>query len=145
VASSSPVRHAWRVLLGLLLVTAALFGLNAAGVHVFKESSWAPELALDLQGGTQITLSAVTPDGAHPAQDQLNQAVQIIRQRVDASGVAEADIPTGGIRNIVVRVPGVGDEEQRARIEASAKMELRAVIASSAPSNEYIGDDGNTP
>lgn len=144
MASSSPVRHAWRVLLGLLLVTAALFGLNAAGVHVFKESSWAPELALDLQGGTQITLSAVTPDEADPAPDQLSQAVQIIRQRVDASGVAEADITTEGRRNIVVQVPGVVDEEQRARIEASAKMELRPVIASTGPSNQYIGDDGQT-
>lgn len=142
MASSSPVRHAWRVLLGLLLVTAALFGLNAIGVYGTKESSWAPELALDLQGGTMITLSAVTEDGAAPTQEQLDQAVSIIRQRVDAAGVAEADITTEGDRNIVVQIPGVADEETRARIEASAQMELRAVITASAGTNQYIGEDG---
>lgn len=142
MASSSPVRHAWRVLLGLLLVTAALFGVNAVGVHVVKESSWAPELALDLQGGTQIVLSAVTEENANPTQEQLDQAVQIIRQRVDAAGVAEADITTEGGRNIVVQLPGVVDEETRARIEASAQMELRAVIAASAGTNQFMGEDG---
>lgn len=142
MASPSPVRHAWRVLLGLLLATAALFGINAIGVYGTQESSWAPELALDLQGGTQIVLSAVTEDGANPTQDQLNQAVQIIRQRVDASGVAEADITTEGGRNIVVQTPGEADEEQRARIEATAQMEMRTVLVASAPSNQYMGEDG---
>lgn len=147
MASKSPVQHAWRVLLGLLLVTASLFGINALGVYVFKQSSWAPELALDLQGGTQIVLSAVTPDGADPTQEQLDLAVQIIRQRVDASGVGEADVTTEGGRRIVVQIPGVADPEQRARIEASAQMELRAVIlATEANTGEFIGEDGlNTP
>lgn len=144
MASSTPVRHAWRVLLGLAVVTAVLFGINALGVYVFKESSWAPELALDLQGGTQITLSAVTEDGANPTQEQLDQAVRIIRQRVDASGVAEADITTEGGRNIVVQIPGVADAETRARIEASAQMELRAVILATSPANAFVGEDGNT-
>jgi len=66
VAASTPVKHAWRALLGLLLVIAVLFGFNALGVYVFKEASWVPELALDLQGGTQIILQAKTPDGAAP-------------------------------------------------------------------------------
>ncbi len=71
-------------------------------MYVFKDSngeaasSWSPELALDLQGGTQIVLSAETEDGAAPSTEQLDQAAAIIRQRVDASGVAEADITTEG-------------------------------------------------
>ncbi len=143
MASKSPVQHAWRVLLGLLLVTAGLFGINALGVYVFKGSSWSPELALDLQGGTQIVLSAVTPDGQDPTAEQLDQAVQIIRQRVDASGVGEADVTTEGGQRIVVQIPGVADEEQRARIEASAQMELRAVIyASTNGSSYFVGEDG---
>lgn len=138
MASKSPVQHAWRVLLGLLLATAVLFGINALGVYVFKESSWAPELALDLQGGTQIILSAVTEAGQDPTQEQLDQAVQIIRHRVDASGVGEADVTTEGGRRIVVQIPGVADEEQRARIEASAQMELRAVLHLDVGTNQYI-------
>ncbi|KDA05637.1 preprotein translocase subunit SecD [Microbacterium sp. CH12i] len=144
MASSSPVRHAWKVLLTLLLVTAALFGVNAIGVYGFGKSSWSPELALDLQGGTQIVLSAVTPDGADPTQDQLDQAAAIIRQRVDSAGVAEADITTEGGRNIVVQIPGAADAETRARIEASAQLEFRSVIYASGAATEFVGEDGNS-
>jgi preprotein translocase subunit SecD len=143
VASSSPVRHAWRVLLGLLLVTGVLFGINAVGVHVFDKSSWAPELALDLQGGTQIVLSAETEDGAAPSSEQLDQAASIIRQRVDASGVAEADITTEGGQNIVVQIPGVADEQTRERITSSAQLEFRAVLATTAAATTFVGEDGN--
>jgi preprotein translocase subunit SecD len=125
-------------------VTAALFGVNAIGVYGFQKSSWTPELALDLQGGTQIVLSAVTEDGANPTADQLNQAVAIIRQRVDASGVAEADITTEGGRNIVVQIPGVADDETRARIQASAQLEFRPVIFAGSPATEFVGEDGNS-
>ncbi|WP_311257206.1 protein translocase subunit SecD [Microbacterium sp. WCS2018Hpa-9] len=143
MATSSPVRHAWRVLTGLLLVTGILFGINALGVHVFEKSSWTPELALDLQGGTQIVLSAETEDGAAPSPEQLDQAASIIRQRVDASGVAEADITTEGGRNIVVQIPGVADEQTRARIQSSAQLEFRPVLATTAGTNQYVGEDGN--
>ncbi|MBT2486005.1 MULTISPECIES: protein translocase subunit SecD [unclassified Microbacterium] len=144
MASSSPVRHAWRVLLGLLLVTGVLFGINAMGVYVFKQSSWAPELALDLQGGTQIVLGAETEDGAAPSSEQLDQAATIIRQRVDASGVAEADITTEGGQNIVVQIPGEADEQTRERIQSSAQLEFRPVLATTAASTEFVGDDGNS-
>lgn len=142
MALSTPARHAWRALIGLLAITAVLFGINALGVYGFKESSWAPELALDLQGGTQIVLEARVDDGATPNAEQMNQAVTIIRQRIDASGVAESDVATEGGRNIVVQVPGQIDEATRNRIEASAQLEFRAVLATSAPSTSVIGEDG---
>ncbi|UTT54636.1 protein translocase subunit SecD [Microbacterium maritypicum] len=150
MASSSPVRHAWRVLLGLLLVTGVLFGINALGVYVFKDSngeaasSWSPELALDLQGGTQIVLSAETEDGAAPSTEQLDQAAAIIRQRVDASGVAEADITTEGGQNIVVQIPGEADAQTRERIQSSAQLEFRPVLYTTAATNEFVGEDGNS-
>ena len=149
MASSSPVRHAWRVLLGLLLVTGVLFGINSLGVYVLKDgdgnpvSSWSPELALDLQGGTQIVLSAETEDGAAPTQEQLDQAAAIIRQRVDASGVAEADITTEGGQNIVVQIPGEADAQTRERIQSSAQLEFRPVLYTTAASTSFVGEDGN--
>lgn len=144
MATSSPVRHAWRALIGLLAIIGVLFGINALGVYVFQQSSWTPELALDLQGGTQIILEAQTEDGANPSVEQLDQAVTIIRQRVDASGVGEADVATEGGRNIVVQIPGNADEETRERIEASAQLQLRPVIFSGTPATEFVGDDGVT-
>jgi preprotein translocase subunit SecD len=143
VATSTPVRHAWRALTGLLVIIAVLFGINALGVYVFKESSWTPELALDLQGGTQIVLEAQSAEGADPTDEQMQQAVTIIRQRVDASGVGEADVTTQGGNQIVVQIPGEADDETRERIEASAQLQLRAVLFTGAPANTFVGEDGN--
>ncbi|MFD4957559.1 protein translocase subunit SecD [Microbacterium sp. NPDC058389] len=143
MATSTPVRHAWRALTGLLVITAILFGINALGVYVFGKSSWTPSLALDLQGGTQIVLEAQTENGADPSAEQMEQAVTIIRQRVDASGVGEADVTTQSGNQIVVQIPGQADEETRNRIEASAQLQLRAVLYTGAPANTFVGDDGN--
>ena len=142
MATSTPVRHAWRALIGLLVLIAVLAGINALGVYVFKESSWTPELALDLQGGTQIILQAKTEDGSDPSVDQMNQAATIIRQRVDASGVGEADVTTQAGNQIVVQIPGQADEETRNRVEASAQLQFRPVLYTGAPSTSYIGEDG---
>ncbi len=142
MATSTPVRHAWRALTGLLVITALLAAINALGVYVFQQSSWTPELALDLQGGTQIVLEAQTEDGAAPSEEQMNQAVTIIRQRVDASGVGEADVTTQAGNQIVVQIPGQADEETRNRIEASAQLQLRAVLYTGSPVTSFVGEDG---
>jgi preprotein translocase subunit SecD len=144
VATPTPVRHAWRALTGLLVIIAVLFGINALGVYVFKQSSWTPSLALDLQGGTQIILEAQSANGTAPTTDQMNQAVTIIRQRIDASGVGEANVTTEGGKNIVVQIPGQADEQTRKRIEASAQLQLRAVLYAGAPATTFVGSDGKS-
>lgn len=136
------MRRAWRALTGLVVLTALLFGINALGVYVFKASSWAPELALDLQGGTQIVLQAQS-DGAVPSSEQMQQAASIIRQRVDASGLVEADIATQAGNQIVVQLPGEVDDDTRERIDASAQLQLRAVLYTGTPATSFVGDDGN--
>ena len=52
----------------------------------------------------------------------------IIRQRIDAAGVSEAEINTQGGNNVVVSIPGTPDKETIDRIESSAKLEFRAVL-----------------
>ncbi|MCI2958894.1 protein translocase subunit SecD [Agromyces atrinae] len=130
--SSQPttVRKAWRSLSWLGVIIVGLFAINAAGV-IWGGGSWTPKLALDLEGGTQIILAPQLESGQTVTQDQLDQAVSIIRQRVDSSGVSEAEINTQG-QNVVVAIPGALDDETRQRIESSAKLELRPVLAASA-------------
>lgn len=91
-------------------------------------ASWAPELALDLQGGTQLILTPSIADGQEASLEQLNQAVQIIRQRIDGSGVGEAQVTIQGNENIVVAIPGTPDANTLQLIKASALLEFRPVI-----------------
>ncbi|HUH52982.1 MAG TPA: protein translocase subunit SecD [Microbacteriaceae bacterium] len=127
MAATPSVRKARKSLLALVIIIAAIAGLIGIGV-ARGETGWTPKLALDLQGGTQILLAPKQADGTQVTGEQLDQAVSIIRQRVDASGVAEAEITTQGNQNIVVSIPGKADEATLARIEASAKMDMRAVL-----------------
>ena len=116
--------------LAWLLVLFALLGAANLGAVQWGGGQWTPKLALDLEGGTQIVLAPQVAEGAQVTQEQLDQAVGIIRQRVDASGVSEAEITTQGGERIVVAIPGEPDTATMQRIQASAKMEFRPVLAS---------------
>lgn len=136
--TTAAVRGARTVLLWLGVIIAALVGLNWNSV-AFDNGSWTPKLALDLEGGTQVVLEAQLSEGAaNPSAEQMSQAAAIVRQRVDASGVAEAEITTQGGRNIVVSVPGEMDAETRKRVESSAMLEFRPVLAASEAANVQV-------
>lgn len=142
MARSTSVKKAWRSLTWLMVIIVGLIGLNAVGV-ITGGGSWTPKLALDLEGGTQIILAPRLESGQTVSQEQLDQAVAIIRQRIDASGVSEAEISTQGAQNIVVSIPGVPDDETISRIEASAKLEFRPVIfADAAATSATDATDG---
>lgn len=135
--------------LGWLGAVAAFFtGLIIWGVVTVQPgASFAPELALDLQGGTQIILTPTLADGQVVEQEQLDQAVTIIRQRIDGSGVGEAQVSVQGNQNIVVSIPGAPDANTLQLIKASALLEFRPVItyaASAAPSTESAAVDIST-
>ncbi|WP_341954762.1 protein translocase subunit SecD [Salinibacterium sp. TMP30] len=127
MARTTPVKNAWRAIVWLTAITVGLTVLIGAG-SIFGAASWAPKLALDLEGGTQIVLSPQLESGQTVSAEQLTQAVSIIRDRVDASGVAEAEVTTQGASNVVVSIPGVPDEETLNRIQSSAKLEFRPVL-----------------
>lgn len=140
MAKSTPVKKAWRSLTWLGVVIAALVGLNTLGV-LTGEGSWTPKLALDLEGGTQIILAPKLETGDTVSQEQLDQAVSIIRQRIDSAGVSESEINTQGGQNIVVSIPGTPDDETINRIESSAKLEFRPVLLAGQPSDASVGGD----
>jgi preprotein translocase subunit SecD len=151
LSASNNVKSARKSLTWLLVIILGLTGLIAVGSLSDENASFTPKLALDLQGGTQVILSPLLLDGQAVTSEQLDQAVSIIRQRVDASGVSESQVTTQGDRNIIVSIPGVPDENTLALIKASAKLEFRAVLVTSAgaPSSSIDGGDqavdgGNT-
>ena len=88
-------------------------------------------LGLDLQGGTQVILQPkpITP-GASITEDQLQQTVAIIRQRVDGLGVSEAEVTTQGSGDgaaIVVAVPGVSQDRLLSLVQRTALLDFRPV------------------
>jgi preprotein translocase subunit SecD len=119
-----------------LLVMAALTGLMFLPGVDAKE----PRLGLDLAGGSQVTLlpRQVCPDGAVTCPvkaipgSQLDEAVGIIRQRINGSGVTEADVQTQG-SNIVVSVPGATGQEALEQIATTALVRFRKVLQAAAP------------
>ena len=139
MAKNTVRRQSARSLLWLGIIFLLVIGGNALQV-VQEEGSWVPKLALDLQGGTQIILEAQLAEGQTVTDEQLDQAVSIIRQRVDASGVAEAQVSTQGGTNIVVAIPGEPDRATLERIQSSAKLEFRAVLVVGAASPDATGE-----
>jgi preprotein translocase subunit SecD len=145
VARSTPVKKAWRSLIWLLVIVAGLGAINWGAV-IWSDGSWTPKLALDLEGGTQIILTPQVADGsAGPTSEQLDQAVSIIRQRIDAGGVSEAEITTQGGNKVVVSLPGTPSQDTINRVQSSAKLEFRAVLASDAAPTSAVGDPTASP
>ena len=143
MAASSTVKSARKSLAWLFVILAGFTGLIGFGSLTDENASFTPKLALDLQGGTQVILAPLLLDGQAVTTEQLDQAVAIIRQRVDASGVSESQVITQGDTNIIVSIPGVPDENTLALIKASAKLEFRAVLVTSQGSalTEVDGTD----
>lgn len=87
-------------------------------------------LGLDLQGGTSF-LIRLSPEGDRSiGADTLDQAVEVIRKRVDQFGVSEPVITPQGADRILVQIPGLAPEQiaaARQQLAQVAKLEFRLV------------------
>jgi preprotein translocase subunit SecD len=116
--------HAGRTLVVFMAGVAVLFGLVALG------GTWKPALGLDLQGGTRVVMLAE----GEPTQENLDQAAQIISDRVNGSGVTEAEVTTQGSNIIIVEIPGDTDNSLVDTVKRQAQLRFRTVACtSSAP------------
>lgn len=131
MAATAPKVVARRGLLAILALAVALGGL-LAGANVWSDAQTTPKLGLDLEGGTQIILEPKTTAGQTVSAEQLNQARDIIVQRVDAGGVSGAEVTTQGDRNIVVSIPEIPTQEVRDAISRSSQLQFRPVLAIAA-------------
>jgi len=62
------------------------------------------------------------------ADDAINQAAEVIRQRIDQYGVAEPNIQQQGNNRIILELPGVENEDQmRSLLETTARLEFNLV------------------
>ncbi len=123
-----------RILAVLIVIVFGLYGLLAA-VSTWGDAQRTPQLGLDLEGGTQLILEPKVVGNQQINEGQVQKAVDIIRQRVDGSGIAEAEVTTQGGSNIVVSLPGSPDKNTIASLQKSSQLRFRAVLieGSAAP------------
>ena len=92
------------------LVGVALLAIPQSPIH--REI----KLGLDLQGGVELVLKAVPPKGEEITDENLDLAIEVIRNRVDALGVAEPEIRQQGEDQISIQLPGVDDPDKAAEL-----------------------------
>ncbi len=134
VTDSGPRKH----LIALALVL-ALIAFSFATIWPLKKIT----LGLDIQGGTSFLIRLVKGD-KDVTKNMLDQAVEVIRKRVDQFGGGEPIISPVGNDRILVQIPGLGTEKiQQARDQLSkvAKLEFRMVYPDNGERLKAI-DDG---
>ncbi len=126
----------------LALVLIALTGL------VFVQGATQVRLGLDLRGGTSVTLQPRIAPGENGkvTNEAIDQAVSIIRQRVNSLGVAESEVAAQGSgtnRQIVISVPGDTGRRVVELVGQTAELRFRQVLATAAATG--AADPAATP
>jgi preprotein translocase subunit SecD len=117
----------------LVLLAIILLGLIATA---FVQGASSVRLGLDLRGGTSVTLlPRASNDESKITPEAIDEAVSIIRQRVDSLGVAESEVTAQGSgtnRQIVISVPGDSGRRVVDLVGQTAELRFRQVLAETA-------------
>src|SRR4029450_7698574 len=124
-----PSRYLFTLAAIFIVLYAVVLGFGSGSLKQRLE----PKLGLDLVGGTTMTLVARTLDGSPPDAARLEQAREIIEERVNAYGAAEAEVVTEGSDHIVVSVPGQNNDSIR-QVGVPAELRFRKVIGTTQDS-----------
>lgn len=115
----------------IIVVLTALSVWITLPTHVLDIGGWKSDndifvhQGLDLQGGLQVVLEAIPPEGETVDGDALTGTRDTLERRVNELGVSEPLIQTRGDNQIVVELPGVGDPEQAIdTLQATALLEI---------------------
>ena len=105
--------------------------------ELYEQKEGTIRLGLDLQGGMYLSYT-VEPSPGLDADEAIDQALEVIRNRIDEFGVSEPSIAKQGNDRIVIQLPGVRDPARaRAIVERQALLEFKLVA--------YPTDEHPTP
>jgi len=113
---------------GRTLALLALLLVVFTAVAVFQGDTKL-KLGLDLRGGTSVTLAPKVAAGGKVDKAAVDQAVAIIRQRVNSLGVAESEVSSQSNGDIIVSVPGNSSSRVVDLVGATAQLRFRQVLA----------------
>lgn len=85
-------------------------------VSLFVTLTMSPRLGLDLQGGTRLVLQARDSATATADRESTDRTVEVLRQRIDALGVAEPTVTRSGEDRVLVELPDVTDPRKAAEV-----------------------------
>ena len=125
------------IILGLVVVL-----LGAAVYLIFIRQPWteSTQLGLDLEGGVSVQLEGYQTDGSQVTSEEMEQAVEVIRQRVDSLGVTEPEIQIQGQDQVAVNIPGITDSDRAVEIIGrTAQLGFYEVLA--AAGGEVVPED----
>jgi len=112
-----------KVHISILAILVIVIGVCIYYAYPFDSSI---ELGLDLKGGTQIILKPIQQDTEEVTEESIEQAMFIIRERIDALGVSEPLVTRDYSNNIVIQLPGVKDPDRAMEvIGKTAQLEFR--------------------
>jgi SecD/SecF fusion protein len=94
---------------------------------LYQDREGTIKLGLDLQGGMYLSYMVKSTPGLDE-QDAIDQALEVIRNRINEFGVSEPSITRQGEDRIVIQLPGVRDPARaRAIVERQALLEFKLV------------------
>ena len=132
-SAKTPVKTSGKPLRALAIMAIIVVGL--LGTAIIQGAS-SVRLGLDLRGGTSVTLQPRASNDANKVTSEaIDQAVSIIRQRVNSLGVAESEVTaqgSGANRQIVISVPGESGRRVVDLVGQTAELRFRQVLAESA-------------
>src|SRR4051812_36945211 len=67
---------------------------------------------MDLRGGTEIVLQTRNGEFAKANEKTTDEALEVMRRRVDALGVGETTLVRSGEKRIIVELPGVTEPRE---------------------------------
>ena len=132
--ANKPTKNATRPGRTLLILGLIMVALLAT---VFITGATSVRLGLDLRGGTSVTLQPrIAPgDDGKVTAEAIDQAVSIIRQRVNSLGVAESEVAAQGSgtnRQIIISIPGDTGRRVVELVGQTAELRFRQVLATAA-------------
>ena len=130
---TKPVKTTGRPVRALAILAALIVGLLATALI---QGATSVRLGLDLRGGTSVTLQPRASNYSNKiTSEAIDQAVSIIRQRVNSLGVAESEVTAQGSgtnRQIVISVPGDSGRRVVDLVGQTAELRFRQVLAESS-------------
>lgn len=127
---NKPVKTTGRPVRALAILAVLVIGLLATALI---QGATSVRLGLDLRGGTSVTLQPrASNDSNKITSEAIDQAVSIIRQRVNSLGVAESEVTAQGSgtnRQIVISVPGDSGRRVVDLVGQTAELRFRQVLA----------------